>query len=126
MQFYILIAFTAVALLAILFLCPEHGAYIRPAKYETDVVSRPDLRFEEKDSSNVSEGDRTQTHEATSPASEREEKPRSYMSELALVSVVNKRQNIFLLAFRPFACFLYPAVFWGFTVGGLWSSWVSI
>jgi hypothetical protein len=38
MQFKILIGFTGLALLAIIFACPEH-AYVRPSIYETDMAS---------------------------------------------------------------------------------------
>jgi hypothetical protein len=39
------------------------------------------------------------------------------------VTLPHKRHHLFRLLLKPLICFLYPAVFWGFTVGGLWSAW---
>jgi hypothetical protein len=52
------------------------------------------------------------------------ERPKTYWEESKPFNGFITRQNPLILLARPFACFLYPAVFWGFTVGGLWSSWV--
>ena len=139
MQFKILIAFTGLALLLIIFACPEHGGYNRAAIYETDVASTTGLadvseKHSEKVSEKVSEEKKTDPSENSStvgagpPTTTEEmstEKPKTYFQELKPFDRLVLRPNPFILALRPFACFLYPAVFWGFTVGGLWSSWVS-
>jgi predicted MFS family arabinose efflux permease len=56
MQFKILINFTGLALLVIIFACPEHG-YVRPNIYETDMRSTDGLAgtYEKNCVSNVSE-----------------------------------------------------------------------
>ena len=130
MQFKILIAFTAVALLVIILGCPEHGDYKRAAIYETDLSSTSALtEVLEK----VSEDKKPQPSEnstvvpGTPPPKEEVavERRKTYFQELMPFDRLVLRPNPLVLALRPFACFLYPAVFWGFTVGGLWSSWVS-
>ncbi|KAL1968077.1 hypothetical protein VTN77DRAFT_2207 [Rasamsonia byssochlamydoides] len=108
MQFRILIAFTGLALLLIIFACPEH-AYVRPQAYETDMA-------DETENPKNAEGVESNAETST-------EKPRTYWDELKPFNGLISRQNLLILLARPFACFLYPAVFWGFTVGGLWSAW---
>ncbi|KAL9108567.1 MAG: hypothetical protein Q9227_006653 [Pyrenula ochraceoflavens] len=121
-QFTILTAFTAVALLIIIFCCPEHGNYNRAAKFETDVITRWDMTPERKDAQQEQvheippENARSSTEQGNTPR-------KSYLQELAPISRQDCLPNILLLLIKPFACFMYPAVFWGFTVGGLWSSW---
>lgn len=124
MQFYILIAFSSVALLLVLLACPEHGNYHRPQVYETDITASL-LVDDNNDGSE--DGSKVQTSEkvveATSPTSQSPERRRTYWQELNPFSGFDKHQNPLVLAARPFVCMLYPAVFWGFTVGGLWSAW---
>ncbi|KAE8446563.1 hypothetical protein EG329_011895 [Mollisiaceae sp. DMI_Dod_QoI] len=128
MEFNILIAFTGLALLAIIFACPE-TSYVRSSIYETDMQSTLGLA----DPSEKKSGTTTtsEIEESTSgPESPRLdisaaiEKPKTYWEELKPFNGFITRQNPLVLLARPFVCFLYPAVFWGFTVGGLWSSWV--
>jgi MFS family permease len=119
MQFRILIAFTVVALLFVIFACPEH-AYVRESALETDMLA------DESDKQNPAEGRKVESSTASKTASETtKETPRTYWEELKPFNGFVTLQNPLVLLARPFVCFLYPAVFWGFTVGGLWSSWVS-
>lgn len=138
MMFRILFAFTGLALIAIIFACPEH-AYVRPTVFETDVNSTTDLASSEQEKNGQVVGSSTAESESgdnrdaaqgnrASPAvvsGVAEEKPLTYLEELKPFNGFITRQNPLVLLARPFACFLYPAVFWGFTVGGLWSAWVS-
>jgi len=122
-QFKILSAFAGVAVLLIILFCPEH-AYNRPVIFETDVASTENLTTTagEKDpEETVKPIPQTEEERAT----ESFEKRNSYVQELKPFNGLVSRQNPFILAARPFACMLYPAVFWGFTVGGLWTAWVS-
>jgi hypothetical protein len=125
MQFKILIAFTGLALLVIVFFCPEH-AYIRPSIYDTDMRSTEGLTgaHEKNSVSNASETEvPSGENDTATPTLDSVEKPRTYWEELKPFNGFITRQNPLILLARPFACFVYPAVFWGFTVGGLWSSW---
>ncbi|KAH8651840.1 major facilitator superfamily domain-containing protein [Tricladium varicosporioides] len=119
MQFNILIAFTGIAFLVIIFCCPE-TTYNRPIIYETDVRSTEGLTTPE---GGTSEKAVTTTSEEAPEIVVITEKPRTYWEELKPFNGLITRQNPLILLARPFACFLLPAVFWGFTVGGLWSSW---
>ena len=121
MQFTILIAFTAVALVVIIAACPEHGNYQRAAIYDID-VAKP--RAPPTDQKEPTEHQEIEVPSPTAPESA--DKKKTYLQELNPITRSKKTPNLFYLALRPFACFLYPAVFWGFTVGGLWSSWVSV
>jgi MFS family permease len=119
MQFRILIAFTVVALFFIIFACPEH-AFIRDRTLETDILA------DASNNQNATEGKEIESTTATETRPETmSEVPRTYWEELKPFHGLVVHQNPLLLLARPFACFLYPAVFWGFTVGGLWSAWVS-
>ena len=125
MQFHILIAFTALALLVIVFGCPEHGNCKRSAVFGTDKgITRP-LEEERKSPTQHQEsGISAPTYPSSNTTSDAEAK-QSYPQQLRHFATVDKSQIIIVVAIRPFACFLYLAVFWGFTVGGLWSSWVG-
>jgi Major Facilitator Superfamily len=127
MQFHILTAFTAVAFLVIFFACPE-TTYVRPIIYDTDMRSTEGLAGSPE---GTIEKSKTTTVETINPTPSQSpvssaitlEKPKTYWQELKLFYGRYSHQNPLVLLARPFACFLYPAVFWGFTVGGLWSSW---
>jgi MFS family permease len=121
-QFYILIAFSSIALLLITFACPEHGNYKRAAIYETDTGREQLLESSNEKSTSAAQVRSTQEEVANVNTTD---KPRSYIQELNPFSGFDRHQNPLILAARPFVCMLYPAVFWGFTVGGLWSAWVS-
>ena len=134
-NFWIMTAFTAVALLLIFFAAPE-TTYDRPAIYETDIRSRDDLP--------TTEGNRTadviatpQEHrsdtvkgpsdtEILSREMHKDESPRTYWQELLPVRGLETRVNPFVLLVRFFSCGLYPAVIWSFLVGGTYVAWVSI
>jgi len=62
MQFKILIGFTGLALLAIIFACPEH-AYVRPSIYETDMISTEGVAIGKEKNSEM-----TSMAETASPA----------------------------------------------------------
>lgn len=125
-QFNILIAFTGVALLAIIFACPE-TTYVRASVYDTDIRSVEGLANPKEKTLEVTTSDTSnpvaQTNSSTVITSPTVEKPKTYWEELKPINGFITRQSPLVLLARPFACFLYPAVFWGFTVGGLWSSW---
>ena len=93
-QFKILTAFTGVALLAIIFACPEH-AYVRPSIYETDMASKDIFESTHQDKNpkvpSTSEARRTTTDGAETKPEPNEtiiatstsaEKPKTYWEEL--------------------------------------------
>ncbi|CZR56389.1 related to transporter protein HOL1 [Phialocephala subalpina] len=127
MGFNILIGFTGVALLAIIFACPE-TTYIRPEIYETDMRSTEGLATSQEKKSDTTTWEIEEStaggEVSNTTPSIISEKPRTYWQELKPFNGIYRRQNPLILLARPFVCFLYPAVFWGFTVGGLWSSWI--
>lgn len=117
MQFRILIAFTVVALVCIIFACPEH-AYVREHALEIDMLAN------DSDGKTPVGGETDMTTSNKPRPEATTEVPRTYLEELKPFNGFITRQNPLTLLARPFVCFFYPAVFWGFTVGGLWSSWV--
>jgi MFS family permease len=123
-QFHILLPFTLVALILIVFACPEH-AYVRD--HNLDIDMNADTPNESTTTENKEESGETTTivESRSSAGYEPTAEPRrSYWEELKPFNGLITRQNPLILLARPFACFLYPAVFWTFTVGGLWSAWV--
>jgi hypothetical protein len=140
MQFKILIGFTGLALLAIIFACPEH-TYVRPSIYETDMASTEGVAIVNEKNAEITTAVETTPpgttgegaskpavetapeNGSTAAISTSTEIPKTYWEELKPFSGRHSNQNFLVLLARPFACFFYPAVFWGFTVGGLWSSW---
>ena len=125
-QFYILIGFSIVGLALIVFACPEHGNYKRPAMYETDTAGARLIDAQaEKTAGDINIQSPRPESSDDEIAVNRQDRPRSYTQELNPFSGFDRHQNPLVLAVRPFVCMLYPAVFWGFTVGGLWSAWVG-
>ncbi|KUJ17693.1 MFS general substrate transporter [Mollisia scopiformis] len=126
MGFNIMIAFTGVALLAIVFACPE-TSYVRPSIYDTDMQSMEGIPQEKKTEVTTAseiEGSIAEYRNPPLVLDAVTEKPKTYWEELKPINGYITRQNPLKLLVRPFVCFLYPAVFWGFSVGGLWSAWV--
>lgn len=130
MNFWILTAFTAAALILIIFAAPE-TTYNRPIVYETDLTSiaRQNRSMEETTSETTEHGDKH-----SSSALDREvpmmdygtnQLPRSYWQELRPFRGIETRDNPFVLLARLFVCACYPAVFWSFLVGGTYVAWVS-
>ena len=134
MNFWIMTAFTAVALLLIFFAAPE-TTYIRPAIYETDITSRENMPIKEEklaaDSiatakepgSNISNAPADK--EMTSMDTHKDQFPISYWQELLPIRGLETRDNPLVLLARLFTCGLYPAVIWSFLVGGTYVAWVS-
>lgn len=132
MNFWIMTAFTAVALLLIFFAAPE-TTYIRPAIYETDTTSRDNLPITEErfaadviatakePGSNIS--NTSADKEITSIDAHKDQFPISYWQELLPIRGLETRDNPLVLLARFFTCGLYPAVIWSFLVGGTYVAW---
>lgn len=134
-NFWIMTAFTAVALLLIFFAAPE-TSYNRPAIYETDIISSENLPVTKESLSadalataKESGSDISIAHQNKGiPSMEmhRNESPRSYWQELLPIRGLETRDNPLVLLARFFTCGLYPAVIWSFLVGGTYVAWVSM
>lgn len=134
-NFWIMTAFTAVALLLIFFAVPE-TSYHRPAIYETDITSSNNLPITEKNlTSDVTGTSQEPGNDiSTGPADSKlpsmemhkDELPRSYWQELLPIRGLETKDNPLVLLARLFTCGLYPAVIWSFLVGGTYVAWVSL
>lgn len=134
-NFWIMTAFTAVALLLIFFAAPE-TSYNRPAIYETDIISSENLPVTKESLSadalataKESGSDISTAHqnkEIPSMEIHRNESPRSYWQEFLPIRGLETRDNPLVLLARFFTCGLYPAVIWSFLVGGTYVAWVSM
>lgn len=134
-NFWILTAFTAVALLLVIFAVPE-TTYNRPAIYETDITSNDSLPITEEkltaDAIGTSREPRSDI--STSPANQeisstemhKDEAPQNYWQELLPMRGLETRDNPLVHLARLFTCALYPAVIWSFLVGGTYVAWVSL
>ena len=128
-QFKIISAFSGIALLLIIFACPEH-TFVRDLVYETDVVTfEASVLSGAKSAATVDHGEKDENSADGLDASRQGDtdtgRVRAYFRELKPFNGTFSNQSPFILLARPFVCMLYPAVFWGFIVGGLWLSWVS-
>lgn len=131
-NFWIMTAFTAVALLLIFFAAPE-TSYNRPAIYETDIISSENLPVTKESLSadalataKESGSDISTAHqnkEIPSMEIHRNESPRSYWQEFLPIRGLETRDNPLVLLARFFTCGLYPAVIWSFLVGGTYVAW---
>ncbi|CAD6565385.1 MAG: hypothetical protein ASARMPREDX12_005798 [Alectoria sarmentosa] len=131
-NFWIMTAFTAVALLLIFFAAPE-TSYNRPAIYETDLTSRDNLPITEErlaadailtakePGSDISSAPADK--EITSVEMHKDQSPRSYWQELLPIRGLETKDNPTVLLARFFTCGLYPAVIWSFLVGGTYVAW---
>ncbi|KAL2043855.1 hypothetical protein N7G274_003375 [Stereocaulon virgatum] len=131
-NFWIMTAFTAIALLFIFFAAPE-TTYNRPVLYETDInsgVSSPitqdtlitdDVATTKENGSNVSPPPKDK--ERSTEGMDMHEPPRSYWQELSPIRGLETRDNPLVLLIRLFTCALYPAVIWSFLVGGTYVAW---
>ena len=134
MNFWILTAFTAVALLLVIFAAPE-TTYKRPSIYETDISSSDNLPIAKETltsgatATSQAPGSDVSTDSAAkeSPSMEihMNESPRSYWQELSPVRGLDTTHNPLVHLARLFICALYPAVIWSFLVGGTYVAWVS-
>lgn len=131
MQLKILIAFTGVALLVIIFGCPEHG-YVLHSMYETDMGSKPNLPLPNEKAPQVTTASETTIFEpnagvisATIETPQHRHKlsllstpetPKTCRQELSPFSSRHSPETLSNVLLRPFTCFFYPAVFWGFTL----------
>lgn len=134
-NFWIMTAFTAVALLLIFFAAPE-TSYNRPAIYETDITSSDNLPVTEENlsadvvaaakesGSDISAGPHNK--DISTMETHSNELPRSYWQELLPIRGLETRDNPLVLLARFFTCGLYPAVIWSFLVGGTYVAWVSL
>ena len=135
MNFWIMTAFNAVALLLIFFAAPE-TSYDRPAIYETDITSKEDLPTTKgtrtADTFATTQEYRSNTlkgpadGEILSKKMHKDEPPRSYWQELLPIRGLETRVNPFKLLVRFLSCALYPAVIWTFLVGSTYVAWVSL
>ena len=123
MNFWVLTAFTAVALLLVIFAAPE-TTYHRPIIYETDIVSNDNLPTTDKDETIKGADPVTQEQGSDLSSSSLEESPRSYWQELLPFRGIQTKDNPLVLLVRLFTCGLYPAVTWSFLVGGTYVAWV--
>ena len=134
-NFWIMTAFTAVALLMIFFAAPE-TSYKRPALYETDILSTTDSPLTKEDlTANVIVPARNTGSDVSTPPTDEEKSPiemqhdnspRSYAQELLPMRGYETKDKPLVLLARLFTCALYPAVIWSFLVGGTYVAWVSL
>ena len=130
MNFWILTAFTAAALILIIFAAPE-TTYNRPAVYETDVISvtRQNSSVEQSMSETTEYRNKHSSSalDTQVPMTENgmNELPWSYWQELRPFRGIETRDNPFVHLVRLFVCSCYPAVLWSFLVGGTYIAWVS-
>ncbi|EMC93683.1 hypothetical protein BAUCODRAFT_76266 [Baudoinia panamericana UAMH 10762] len=122
-QFTIISAFTAVALVLILVAVPEHGNYYRPSIFETDTAAGGDAAVAAVEDDKKTPEEHTMEAPVAEDARPKDEHVETYLQQLRPITLPSKRPNLLALMLRPFICFMYPAVFWGFSVGGLWSAW---
>jgi hypothetical protein len=130
MQFKIIAGFSGLAVLLILFACPEH-TYNRAAVYETDVTSDDNLPAtsseaidSEKNDAIVEEADRTETGTPNSSTKVgTNETKKTFLQELRPFNGRFSNDNFFQLIARPFVCFCYPATIWAFLLQGTFVSW---
>ena len=121
-NFWILTAFTAVAFLLVVFVCPEtrhHRALI----FETDLgISHASSILKATNGGArlrqpiVQEGDNAQF-----PVINR---GKTYWQEIKPFTYIDRNSNPLAHLSRLIACIPYPAVIWSFLVGGTYSGWV--
>ena len=134
-NFWIMTAFTAVALLMIFFAAPE-TSYKRPALYETDIFSTTNSPMTKGNlTADMMAPAKEPGSDVSTPATDEEKSPiemqhdnspRSYPQELLPMRGFETKDNPLVLLARLFTCALYPAVIWSFLVGGTYVAWVSL
>lgn len=131
-QLWIISAFWGIAMLMILFGCPE-TAYKRPVPLETDISPEESLKTEDMSISipsgsgtSVSEGESGIADDLKSPSVRENiqekvvrnggERKRSYLAELLPVRGIESRSNPLVLLLRYCLVALYPAMWCAFLV----------
>ena len=112
------------AILAVLLFIPE-TTYIRPSAFETDITSPKNFVLEVANIDGEAKKAGTTETDATSSGSSSDQKPQSFLRQLApFTGKIYYRENPLQLLARSFVCCLYPTV-WvsclSVSIYGLWA-----